>query len=55
MPQITDHNVNLKVEIPKSLDRAIEEAAFRRDTTKKAVVELAIRAFLKLPKSEAAA
>jgi hypothetical protein len=49
MAQNIDPEVNLKVRIPKSLDRAIEAEVYKRDTTKKALVEQSIRAFLKVP------
>ena len=42
----SEERVRLNVEIPKSLDRAIEKAAFERDTTKRELVIRAIRAAL---------
>lgn len=55
MSLISDPDVNLKVSIPKSVDRALEEEAFKRDAMKKTLVEKALRAFLKLPAKERAA
>jgi hypothetical protein len=49
--QTIDFEVNLKVGIPNSIDRALEEAAFKKECTKKALVEQALRAFLKIPSS----
>lgn len=45
--QTYDHDVDLKVSIPNSLDRAVEEAAFRQETTKKAIVQQALRDYFK--------
>ena len=49
MADTRERRVNLKVEIPKSLDRAIEAEVYKRDATKRQVVEDLLRAALRKP------
>lgn len=44
-----EQRVNLKVEIPKSIDRAIEAEAYKREIPKRQVVEDLLRAALRKP------
>ena len=47
MSELNEQRVRLNVDIPKTLDRAIEKAAFQKDTTKREVVLQVLRAAFK--------
>ncbi len=50
----TEVRVGVRVDIAKEVDRALEAEATRLDITKRELVETALRAFLKIPKGNAA-